>query len=186
MDRLHVIGRKNHGKTTLVVELVEELTSRGLRVGTIKHTHHRHELDVPGKDSHRHRTAGADVVGILSPSMSAVFIPARATSESADRYRVFAPLLEQCDVVVVEGDSQTTAPKIEVWRAELGTPPLAVEDRSILAVVSDDRPAVSAPLLPRADVPRLVGWLLDHIAGRQAVRVAPRRRPAKGERPTRE
>ncbi|MCA9266810.1 MAG: molybdopterin-guanine dinucleotide biosynthesis protein B, partial [Planctomycetales bacterium] len=69
MKRLHLIGRKNHGKTRLIVDLVEELTSRGLRVGTIKHTHHRHELDTPGKDSYQHRTAGAAVVGILSRSM---------------------------------------------------------------------------------------------------------------------
>ena len=62
MHRLHIIGGKNHGKTTLIVELVQELTKRNLRVGTIKHTHHRHELDVPGKDSYRHRLAGAEVV----------------------------------------------------------------------------------------------------------------------------
>jgi molybdopterin-guanine dinucleotide biosynthesis protein MobB len=73
MKRLHVIGGKNHGKTTLVVELVKEFSRRGISVGTIKHTHHQHELDVPGKDSYRHRMAGAAAVGILSPSMSALF-----------------------------------------------------------------------------------------------------------------
>ena len=59
MRRLHVLGRKNHGKTTLVAELVAELTRRGWRIGTIKHTHHHHELDTPGKDSWMHRQAGA-------------------------------------------------------------------------------------------------------------------------------
>ena len=61
-----MIGRKNSGKTTLVSELVTEFTARGYRVGTIKHTHHQHELDVPGKDSYRHREAGAAIVGIIS------------------------------------------------------------------------------------------------------------------------
>ena len=61
MKRVHILGRKNHGKTTLVVELVEYLTARGMHVGTIKHTHHAHELDTPGKDSHRHGEAGASV-----------------------------------------------------------------------------------------------------------------------------
>ena len=56
--RIHVVGRRNHGKTTLLVELVEELCRRGLRVGTLKHSSHTHELDTPGKDSHRHRLAG--------------------------------------------------------------------------------------------------------------------------------
>ena len=59
MRRIHIIGRKNSGKTTLVVELVQQLSAMGKRVATIKHTHHRHELDVPGKDSYRHREAGA-------------------------------------------------------------------------------------------------------------------------------
>jgi molybdopterin-guanine dinucleotide biosynthesis protein MobB len=59
VKRLHIIGGKNHGKTMLVVELVQEFARRGIPVGTIKHTHHHHEVDVPGKDSHRHRLAGA-------------------------------------------------------------------------------------------------------------------------------
>ena len=59
MKRVHVIGGKNHGKTTLIMDLIRELTARGLQVGTIKHTHHKHELDIPGKDSYRHRESGA-------------------------------------------------------------------------------------------------------------------------------
>ncbi len=77
MKRLHVIGGKNHGKTTLVVDLIAELTSRGFRVGSIKHTHHEHELDIPGKDSHRHRSAGACKAAILSRSMSACVLVKR-------------------------------------------------------------------------------------------------------------
>jgi len=163
MQRIHVIGRKNHGKTQLVVELVEEFRRRGLRVGTIKHTHHRHELDTPGKDSHRHRTAGAQVVGILSPSMSAVFLPAEDAFSDEDRYTAMAPLFSDCDLVVVEGDSQTSWPKVEVWRAMSQTAPLSAEDSSILAVVTDDRPPVSTTVLPRGDVPRLAEWLLERL-----------------------
>lgn len=163
MQRMHVIGRKNHGKTQLVVELVEEFRQRGLRVGTIKHTHHHHELDTPGKDSHRHRTAGAQVVGILSPSMSAVFLPAEGALSDEDRYLMMAPLFADCDLVVVEGDSQTTAPKIEVWRAALGTAPISADNSSVLAVVTDDPLSVHAPVLPRTDVSRLAQWLLERL-----------------------
>jgi len=81
MRRLHIVGRKNSGKTTFIVELVRYFTSSGLRIGTIKHTHHQHELDTPGKDSHRHREAGAQVVGILSRAMSAVFLPLSTSFE---------------------------------------------------------------------------------------------------------
>lgn len=163
MKRVHIIGRKNHGKTQLVVELVEELTRRGLRVGTIKHTHHRHELDTPGKDSHRHRTAGAAAVGILSQSMSAVFLPAERAPAGHDRYGAMAPLFAQCDLVLVEGDSQTTAPKLEVWRAVQQTAPLAAEDPSIRAVVTDDPLPIPASVLPRRDVAALANWLLETL-----------------------
>jgi len=164
MKRLHIVGGKNHGKTTLIVELVQELSRRGLPIGTIKHTHHRHELDVPGKDSYRHRVAGASAVGILSPSMSAVFLPNdQEPSGKEDCYSLFAPMFQRCRLVLVEGDSQTTASKIEVWRSTIGTPPLASHDKSIMAVVTDDAPPSAAIVLPRADVARLAEWICDRM-----------------------
>lgn len=181
MNRIHVIGRKNHGKTQLVVELVAEFSARGLRVGTIKHTHHRHELDTPGKDSHRHRTAGAAAVGVLSPSMSAVFLPAEKRPAAAeDRYAALAPSLAQCDLVLVEGDSLTNSPKIEVWRRELNTAPMAQHDNSILAVVSDDPVEVSMRVLSRSDVVSLADWILGDV-----LRLAPNppERTAPGDLP---
>lgn len=163
MKRVHLLGRKNHGKTTLVVELVEHLTARGLCVGTIKHTHHAHELDTPGKDSHRHRTAGASVVGILSPKLNAVFwAPGQSPDDGAgaDRYEAFAPHFAACDVVIVEGDTQARGPKIEVWRQAIGGEPLAAADPTIAAVVTDDYPSVAAPLWPRSDVAELARRML--------------------------
>jgi molybdopterin-guanine dinucleotide biosynthesis protein MobB len=165
VNRLHIVGGKNHGKTSLVVELVKEFRQRGIAVGTIKHTHHRHELDVPGKDSHRHRTAGATAVGILSPSMCAVFLPTDAKdSEVRDRYSFLASVFTDCRLVLVEGDSQTKAPKIEVWRSELGTPPLASRDGSILAIVSDDVPPIETKKFRRSETARLADWILSDIA----------------------
>ena len=158
--RLHILGRKNHGKTTLVAELVAEFTRRGLRVGTIKHTHHQHELDTPGKDSHRHREAGAHCVGILTPSWSAAFWASGENSTGDARYEAFAPTMAGCDLVIDEGDTQTSADKIEVWRAEVGSDPLAMHDKSILAVVTDDQPAVTCPLLSRVRIDELVTWIL--------------------------
>ena len=164
MKRLHIVGGKNHGKTTLIVDLVQELSRRGWTVGTIKHTHHHHELDVPGKDSYRHRLAGASAVGILSPAMTAVFLPVDDdVSGGNDRYSHFAPLFQRCRLVLVEGDSQTTAPKIEVWRSELGTPPLATRDRSILVLVTDDASPASAIVLPRSNVSGLADWIYTQM-----------------------
>lgn len=173
MKRIHIIGGKNHGKTTLVVELVEELSARGIRVGTIKHTHHHHELDAPGKDSHRHREAGAAAVGILTRSMNAVFWPSessgnasRDTSSPDDRYKVFEEMFSKkgfsdCELLLVEGDTQTTVAKVEVWRESLGSQPLAVKDTSIVAVVSHDKiPNLAVPLWPRADIAALADKIL--------------------------
>lgn len=168
MKRLHIVGGKNHGKTTLVVDLVQAFVARGIRVGTIKHTHHRHELDVPGKDSFRHREAGASAVGILSPTLSAMFIPTEPDSNAAsDRYAAFAPLFAHCEFVLVEGDSQAKAPKIEVWRKVVGTPPLARDDDSIIAVVTDDAvlPPTQIPFLQRSNVATLAEWILQNVQG---------------------
>jgi molybdopterin-guanine dinucleotide biosynthesis adapter protein len=164
MNRLHIVGGKSHGKTTLIVELVKEFARRGVSIGTIKHTHHHHELDVPGKDSFRHRTAGASAAGILSPSMTAIFLPTDAASlENDDRYSIIAPMFAQCRLVLVEGDSQTAAPKIEVWRSERGTPPMATCNKSIVAVVTDDAVSVSAITLSRSDIAGLSNWIRSNI-----------------------
>ena len=154
MKRVHIIGRKNHGKTTLVTELVQALTEQGLRVGTIKHTHHQHELDTPGKDSFRHRESGASVVGICSPSMNAVFWPRDPETTNEQKYDAFAGMIGGCDLILVEGDTQTTAVKIEVWRSEVGTSPIAETDESISAIITDDElcSELNVPSWPRSDV----------------------------------
>jgi molybdopterin-guanine dinucleotide biosynthesis protein B len=160
MRRLHIIGRKNHGKTTLIAELIAVFTSRGLRVGTIKHTHHQHELDTPGKDSHRHRLAGADCVGILTPGLNAAFWPVKESEPDETRYAMFDKVMARCDLVLVEGDTQTRADKIEVWRQSIDGQPLAVQDRSILAVVSDDQLDVACARFSRQPLDPLVAWIM--------------------------
>ena len=163
MKPIHIVGRRNHGKTTLLVELLEELTGRGVRVGTIKHSSHSHELDTPGKDSHRHCEAGAEVVGILSPAMNALFWTPR-NADDADPYDEFGAMFALCDLVLVEGDSQTAAAKIEVWRSELGSPPLAESDASVLAVVTNDALESNVATLPRNDIPALARWIVERLA----------------------
>ncbi len=163
MKRIHIIGRKNHGKTTLVAELVQELSSRGYRIGTIKHTHHQHELDSPGKDSHKHRDAGAAVVGILTRSLNAIFWQPDSAEFATpdDRYEAFAQSFADCQLTLVEGDTQTDAPKIEVWRESLGSEPLSRADTSIQAIVTHDEiHDLNVPVWPRADVAILADKIL--------------------------
>jgi molybdopterin-guanine dinucleotide biosynthesis protein MobB len=163
--RIHIVGRKNSGKTTLVCDLVAELTRRGLGVATIKHTHHRHELDTPGKDSHKHREAGAAAVGILTPQMTAAFIPMDREEMGSHRYAAFESIFANFDLILVEGDLQTTAPRIEVWRSVVSERPYAAEDGTIVAVVSDESPQdTSCPVWPRANIAGLANEILKFQA----------------------
>lgn len=157
MNRIHIVGRKNHGKTTLIVGLLHELRTRGVRVGTIKHSSHPHELDTPGKDSYRHRQAGAAPAAIVTPDSIGVFLPRPTTAI----YEVLEALYLDCELVIVEGNIDAAGTKIEVWRAAMGTPCLASERSDIAAVISDDRPPVTIPTWPRCDVSHIVDRLLD-------------------------
>lgn len=162
--RIHIVGRKNSGKTTLIVDLVRHFTQQGMMVGTIKHTHHHHELDTPGKDSHCHREAGAAVVGIMAREMSAVFWPPGKTDDMADRYAAMLSVFANCRLVLVEGDSQTTQCKLETWRAATNAEPLAATDQGISAVISDDPLEIGVPLLARSDIPALADWLIHQFS----------------------
>jgi molybdopterin-guanine dinucleotide biosynthesis protein B len=164
MRRIHIIGGKNHGKTTLVAQLVQALTHRGLRIGTIKHTHHHHELDSPGKDSHRHRQSGAVSAGILSPGLSALFWPVSSDVEKDERYAQFELLQSSCDLVLVEGDVHTRADRIEVWRAAAGGAPLAAADPTILGVVTDDPLPLPFPTFSRHPPDELIEWIFKRCA----------------------
>ncbi len=157
MRRIHIVGRRNHGKTTLIADLLEELCRRGIRVGSIKHSAHRHELDPPGKDSYRHREAGANPAGIISGNLMAVFVP---RSPRDDCYARLGPMFADCELVLVEGDIEARGVKIEVWRAAMATTCLAGERSDIQAVVSDDQPEVHVPVWPRTEVGSLADRLL--------------------------
>ncbi|HEX9746411.1 MAG TPA: molybdopterin-guanine dinucleotide biosynthesis protein B [bacterium] len=156
MKRIHIVGRKNSGKTTLVVEIVEELVRRGMKVGTIKHTPHTHELDVPGKDSHRHRVAGGFPAAIVAKDLTAVFTP---TDPDSNYYEVLERHFENCDLVIVEGDIESPEPKIEVWRQDTGTVPIVHERGDIHAVVTDDEIVTAVPVWGREDI----GAICDKI-----------------------
>ena len=161
--RIHIIGRKNHGKTTLVCELVEILVGRGVAVGTVKHTHHEHELDLPGKDSYRHRKSGAFPAAILSQSSCAVFWDAARSSEEDQRYSLFESVFGDCELIIVEGDQSTSSTKVEVWRASVGSEPLVRHDRSIRLLVTDDDVDVDCPVVRRSDIESLADAVLEMI-----------------------
>lgn len=160
VPRIHIVGRKNAGKTTLVCDLVKALSDRGLKVATIKHTHHHHELDTPGKDSHKHRESGAAGVGILSSQMAAAFVPVTRDEDEEVRYSRFNIMFNDCDIILVEGDLNATARKIEVWRDVVSEPPYSTTNSTIECVVTDDLSVGNCRRLPRQDLSQLVALLV--------------------------
>ncbi len=160
-----VVGWKNNGKTTLVTRLVAHLVARGLRVSTVKHAHHSVDVDQPGKDSHRHREAGATEVVLATARRWVLIHELREEAEPPleDLLAKMAP----ADLVIVEGFKRFPHPKIEVHRKARGTPLIAREDRSVLAVASDEPlPDLDRPVFDLDAIAEIADFVLAH-AGRR-------------------
>ncbi len=160
-----VVGWKNNGKTTLVTRLVAHLVARGLRVSTVKHAHHSVDVDQPGKDSHRHREAGAGEVVLATARRWVLIHELRDEAEPPleDLLAKMAP----ADLVIVEGFKQFPHPKIEVHRKARGTPLIAREDPSVLAVASDEPlPDLDLPVFDLDAIAEIADFVLAH-AGRR-------------------
>ncbi len=172
---LLVTGAHESGKTTVAVKLIEALVKDGLRVGSLKHTDHEYETDVEGKDSQRHKAAGAEPAILVAGRRSAVHrrppeISASDPSTGAAGANLRPALsvflegeygLGSCDVVVVEGYRSELYPKIEVCRAATGREPLCENDPDVVAVVTDRATGHPAPI-PRfsfSEVPGLLSFL---------------------------
>ena len=132
-------GWSGSGKTTLAEQLIAELAGRGLKIATVKHAHHHFEADIEGKDSWRHRKAGARQVLVSSARRSALFTE-REPSEPEPQLAALLAALEPADLVLVEGFKRYPLHKLEIWRAEVGKPPLWPEDDWIVALATDSPP----------------------------------------------
>jgi molybdopterin-guanine dinucleotide biosynthesis protein MobB len=142
-----VVGRSESGKTTLIEKLIPELRRRGYRIGTIKHTHHAIEIDQGGKDSARHRSAGAETVMLASPGQVAMI--KTTGSEALDgliRY------FEDVDLLITEGYKREKTPKIEVLRRALDAELMCRHDPGLIAVATDANLDVHVPVF-RLDDP---------------------------------
>ena len=156
-----VAGFKNAGKTTLVERLVRELTRRGYRISTVKHAHHSFDIDHEGRDSFRHRHAGASEVAVISGQRWAIIHELRQEAEPS-----FASILEKlcpCDLVIVEGYKHGSHDKIEVRNLDLDHPKLAGDDPTIVAVaangaVNDEQ----VPVFDRDHVEALADFIITH------------------------
>ena len=153
-------GWSGSGKTTLMTALIPELVSRGLTVSTLKHAHHAFDIDQPGKDSWRHRQAGAREVMISSQNRWALMHELRGSPEPS--FEDLARQMSPVDLLLVEGFKRHAHPKIEVYRPSLGKPLLHPEDPLIVAIASDETLAgLTLPWLPLSDASAVAAFILS-------------------------
>ena len=154
-------GWSGSGKTTLMAAIVPELIARGITVSTVKHAHHAFDLDQPGKDSWRHREAGAREVMIASGRRWALQHELRGDPEPP--LDELVAKMTPVDLLLVEGFKFHSHPKIEVYRPLLGKLVRYPEDPFVVAVASDDwLPRVPLPCLPLSDPATVASFILGH------------------------
>jgi molybdopterin-guanine dinucleotide biosynthesis adapter protein len=156
-----VIGWKNSGKTGLMERLVADISGRGYSVSTVKHVHHAVDLDQPGKDSFRHRAAGAREVVLASADRFALMVEHRGPEPELPAILV---RLTPVDLVLVEGYKRDAHPKIEVWRAETGQALIQPGDPLIRAVATDAvLQGVTVPVLDLNDTQAVADFILGEV-----------------------
>lgn len=156
-----VIGWKNSGKTTLIERLVADIVSRGFSVSTIKHAHHKFDVDQSGKDSYRHRVAGASEVLLTSSKRFALMHEIRDFKEP-----LLAALLIKLapvDVVLVEGYKSDNHPKIEAHRRETGKPLIATKDKTVRAIATNAKLDFDLPVFGLDDTQEITEFILAEL-----------------------
>lgn len=162
-----IVGRSDSGKTTLIERLIPRLTRKGYRIATVKHDVHGFEIDQEGKDTWRHRKAGASTVILSSPGRIAVIkdVPRELSLEEIRRGWV-----GDADLVLTEGYKRSRFPKIEVNLTRDSEELLCRTDDRILAVVSNRSPCFDLPFFRDDEVDRLADWIEDRFIQGQSSR----------------
>jgi molybdopterin-guanine dinucleotide biosynthesis protein B len=154
-------GWSGSGKTTLIEQLIPRFVQRGLGVSLIKHAHHTFDVDQPGKDSYRHRHAGASEILVTSSRRWVLMHELRGAHEPPFEEQL--KRMSPCDLLLVEGFKFAPIPKLEVWRAETGEPLLHPNDPHIVAVACDAKVETKLPLLDLNDVDGIASFILRKL-----------------------
>ncbi|KAJ02219.1 molybdopterin-guanine dinucleotide biosynthesis protein B [Sulfitobacter mediterraneus] len=156
-----VVGWKNAGKTGLMERLVTEITGRGITVSTVKHAHHSFDVDHPGKDSFRHRTAGASEVLLASGNRFALMHELRGAKEPS--LAELLTRLSPVDLVLIEGYKRDEHPKVEAHRAVTGNPLIAPGDPTVRAVAADVPLDLDRPVFDLNDTASIADFILSEV-----------------------
>ncbi len=154
-------GWSGAGKTTLIRQVIVHLVNKRLRVATLKHAHHDFDIDRPGKDSWEHRKAGAAEGLVVSDTRWALMHELNGAPEPS--LPELLAKLAPADIVLIEGFKRSPIPKIEVFRAENGKPPLHPEDSTIVAISADIAfPEAGRPVFSLDDIAAIADFALSH------------------------
>ena len=146
---ISVVGNSKSGKTTLIEKLIPELKNRGYRIGTIKHTSHGFDMDKKGKDSWRHKAAGADTVVIASGEKIVM-----VKDENSAGLERLGKYFDDVDLVITEGFKKENRPKIEIYRSH-NSAPLCQNDKTVIALVTDTDIRVNVPVFGLEEIKSL-------------------------------
>jgi len=153
---ISIVGKSDSGKTTLIEKLVPELTRRGYRIATVKHDVHGFEVDREGKDSWRHKRAGAHTVVISSPQKIALI---RDVERDLSLMEIRDKLIRDVDLVLSEGYKRDVQPKIEIFRKERHQELLCAKEDNLIAIVSDQTFNVGIPCFDLEDMKGLSNFI---------------------------
>ena len=156
-----IIGWKNSGKTGLLERLVENITSRGFSVSTMKHAHHNFDIDHKGKDSYRHRKAGAHQVLLSSDSRWVLMTELEKNLEL--EMDALLRKMNPVDLILVEGFKTNDHPKIETYRAVTKQNPLAETDKQIRAIATKDKVDILLPIFDLDDTNNIADFILKTV-----------------------
>jgi molybdopterin-guanine dinucleotide biosynthesis protein B len=154
-------GWSGSGKTTLIEKLIPRFAVRGLRVSLIKHAHHSFDVDTPGKDSYRHREAGAAEILVTSSRRWVLMHELRGAQEPAFDEQI--KRLSPCDLLLVEGFKFAPIPKLEVWREQTGEALLHPNDSHIVALATDAKVRTALPTLDLNDDAAIADFIVQYL-----------------------
>ena len=154
-----IVGKSDSGKTTLMEKLIAELTLRGYKVASVKHDTHNFEIDKEGKDSWRHKKAGAATT-IISSSRQIGMVKDVSFDHSP---KELISLFQDIDIIIAEGYKSLKYPKLEFYRAKISPKPLCLNDPDLLAFISDDPFDLDVPCFATDNYKEVAKFLIDYF-----------------------
>lgn len=152
-----IVGKSHSGKTTLMEKLIPELKERGFKIGTIKHDTHGFEIDREGKDSYRHKKAGASFVLISSPEKIALI---KDVEKEYTLDELKEKFIEGVDIVLAEGFKRSSYPKIEIFNKDLHKELLCTEEDNLIALVSEKKFDLNVPVFSLNEISLLADFII--------------------------